>query len=407
MPLSHRRLTRAVPVILLLLAAPALAQSRPAGDLARQAEFEAKVALREAVRLADQSPERSADKLRQLITRLETDTFLPADRRGALLRVAKDRLRVVTAGPVATTEPPVAVRPVGADAEHRAAEAGQVRAALSEVAALSKAGKPAEAGQKLAALLHDHPNELTLQAQVTARRVDEQRAGAAATRQEMERSALAGLGAVDRAAVVPRDELTVPPEFKERAAKRRADTAPTAAELKILQALNTPVDAKFKDSPLQDVAETFSTLIGLPVVLDKGALDDNRLDYATPVTFGFRGRMAARTVLRALLAQLGLTYVIKDGVVFVTTSARAREFLVTKVYSLGDLVIPTWDLANPFQNEFANAAMLIEAITSTIDPLSWDFRGGAGTIRYYPPLRALIVRQSAEMQTMIRGSLYK
>jgi hypothetical protein len=42
-----------------------------------------------------------------------------------------------------------------------------------------------------------------------------------------------------------------------------------------------------------------------------------------------------------------------------------------------------------------------------IDPDSWDIRGGPGTVRYYAPKRAIVVRQSAEVHVSLKASLYK
>jgi hypothetical protein len=40
---------------------------------------------------------------------------------------------------------------------------------------------------------------------------------------------------------------------------------------------------------------------------------------------------------------------------------------------------------------------LVELIEATIAPSSWDTNGGAGTIRYFGPLRVLVVRQTSEV----------
>ena len=48
-----------------------------------------------------------------------------------------------------------------------------------------------------------------------------------------------------------------------------------------------------------------------------------------------------------------------------------------------------------------------QIIVTSIDPDSWEQRGGPGTIRYYAPTRSLVIRQSAEVHTMVKGSLYK
>src|SRR5262249_7363061 len=153
------------------------------------------------------APDKSAEKLRQLLTRLQADPSLPPDRRDALTRVVQDRLRVVAAGPVAPTEVPAAVKPVGAEAERRAAETTQVRTALGEIAALARAGKSAEAHEKAAALVRERPNDLPVQAQSAAQGADARRADAASVRQDKERGIAAGLNSVERAAIMPSEDL--------------------------------------------------------------------------------------------------------------------------------------------------------------------------------------------------------
>jgi hypothetical protein len=102
---------------------------------------------------------------------------------------------------------------------------------------------------------------------------------------------------------------------------------------------------------------------------------------------------------------MGLTYVVHEGVVFVTTPEKAKAYLVTKTYYVGDLVKPIgfFELGS----EELNVVMLIDMIVQMVDPESWETRGGPGIIRYYPPTRSIIVRQSAEIHTMVKSSIYK
>jgi hypothetical protein len=54
-----------------------------------------------------------------------------------------------------------------------------------------------------------------------------------------------------------------------------------------------------------------------------------------------------------------------------------------------------------------NVNAIIEMITGSTDPTSWQGRGGVGNIGYNIPTQTLIIRQSAEVHSMIRASLYK
>lgn len=53
----------------------------------------------------------------------------------------------------------------------------------------------------------------------------------------------------------------------------------------------------------------------------------------------------------------------------------------------------------------ANADDLIRLIQSTIEPSFWDVNGGVGTIIFYAPLNALVVRATEEIHYKIGGSL--
>jgi hypothetical protein len=48
------------------------------------------------------------------------------------------------------------------------------------------------------------------------------------------------------------------------------------------------------------------------------------------------------------------------------------------------------------QQTEANGQALVDLIQTTIAPETWDIRGGPGTIVYFNPLRALVVRQTGE-----------
>jgi ElaB/YqjD/DUF883 family membrane-anchored ribosome-binding protein len=55
--------------------------------------------------------------------------------------------------------------------------------------------------------------------------------------------------------------------------------------------------------------------------------------------------------------------------------------------------------------EQQNAQALIELITNTIEPDSWEMNGGRGRIIYFSPLHVLVVRSSQEVHEQIGGAL--
>ena len=398
--------------VLSLGALLALTTSCPAQSTAsaRAAEAQFKLSLKDAVRTADVDPAKGAEKLRQLLKQVESDVSLPADRRGQLTRVVKDRLRVAETGPddtaVTATEQKLAER--AADADRQAKDTARLKSGLELAIALRKEGRTADAQSKLNEVFRDFKDNAVVQA---VRRVDgvvAARQDAAETRALKEQRANDALGNIDRTAISPGRDVEFPKDFKERTAARRADTAPTAEELRLIRALNTTLIANFKDSKLQDALDYLATVSGLTIIIDKSALDDVQANYNTPVTFVLKQPVSVRTALRGILGTLGLTYVInREGVVWVTTTPRAREFMVTKTYNIADLAVPVGFPWFPDAQEALNVLSLIETIVTSIDPESWQNRGGPGTIRYFAPTRSLVIRQSAEIHGMVKGSLYK
>jgi hypothetical protein len=150
-------------------------------------------------------------------------------------------------------------------------------------------------------------------------------------------------------------------------------------------------------------------------MIDKPALDENQLSYDTPVSFSLKNKVATRTALRAMLNQLGLTYVVRDGVLQITSLPRARDMMVTKSYYIGDLVAVSGFFGGSTQYGLAldqaqlaqNVGGIVEMITSSLDPMSWQGKGGNGTIGFNIPTMSLIVRQSAEVHMMLSRELYK
>ena len=50
------------------------------------------------------------------------------------------------------------------------------------------------------------------------------------------------------------------------------------------------------------------------------------------------------------------------------------------------------------------AKAIIDMIKDTVDPLSWLGNGGNGTISFSPIGDAIVVRQSAEVHLMMKGT---
>jgi hypothetical protein len=110
-------------------------------------------------------------------------------------------------------------------------------------------------------------------------------------------------------------------------------------EEKIRRTLSKPTTVEFLDLPLEDCITFLKEYHNINIWLDKATLTDEGVALDQPITLKLAG-VTLRSVLKLLLEPVQLTYVIEDEVMKITTSAKAGEKLTTRVYPVGDLVIP-------------------------------------------------------------------
>ena len=76
---------------------------------------------------------------------------------------------------------------------------------------------------------------------------------------------------------------------------------------------------------------------GQSILLDPEALKEVDATYDSPVTLDAKA-VSLRTAMKKILAEVGLTYIIKEETIFVTSLARARDTMVVKRYYIGDIL---------------------------------------------------------------------
>ena len=114
------------------------------------------------------------------------------------------------------------------------------------------------------------------------------------------------------------------------------------AEQRIDKALRSPLHTNgldFVETPLKDVVEQMATDYGIPIQLDKPALDEVGVNEDQPVSVNLHN-VSLRSALRLMLKNMQLTYIIQDEVLMITTPDAAQKNLVVKVYPVADLVLP-------------------------------------------------------------------
>jgi hypothetical protein len=402
----------------LLLAAAAAGQAPPGTTAealdrvaAQKAEADVRTALREAQRLTQADPVKAGDRLKKALAALERDTALPEARREALKRMLQDRIRGAeadadgaAAAAIDRDEKQTQAGAKRAADERRRADVEKVRQKQAEIRDLQKEGRTEEASRKADEFAQQRPDNPSAQATSQTSSAADRAAAARKLQADAERGRMAAIRDIDRALIIPKGEIEFPTDWKERTKGRNTGVQLTAKEKALVQALNTPISVSFRGSRLEDVIEYLQTFMGQTILLDKAALEEAQVTYDTPVTVNLRG-VTVRTLLRKILGDLALAYVVRDETIQVTSGVRARDLMVVRSYYIGDLVIGMGGV-NPIQ-QMQSVNQIMDMIQNSVDAPSWRVNGGSGTISFNAASMTLVVRQSAEVHAMLAGGLLK
>ena len=187
---------------------------------------------------------------------------------------------------------------------------------------------------------------------------------------------LAALRKVSPLNITPKD---APPTVSSVAARTWSDEA-------LVQALARKTDLRFEDIPLVDIVEQLARRFGVPMLIDAKALENDGISSETPVIVDLTDVKLA-SGLRHMLRQLCLTYTIASEVILITTLEEEENHFHTIVYPVADLF--EFDAADR-----ADFDSLIDIITSTILPESWDQVGGPGSLEPFDQRGVLVCSQT-------------
>jgi hypothetical protein len=375
----------------LFAAGPAAAQSRdPLPDVrarlaveAQRVEQMVKNGRDYAYRIVRSDPANlgaARDRIRSLIVAVEDDKSLRPERRSALLRALKSDLTTLAAAAVDR-------RPRAEFVPQRQAQADMHRA--DDV-------QRATAGQRNFKDIQALFNSRAL-ALADARRLPQQKAeGFRATQVQ-----------VDKSATPVAEDITFPDDWAEKSKRRSPGNKLTAKERAIMEALAKPISVDFENNTLSSVLEWLGKVMGHDIITDKQALEEVGATYESTVTLKLRN-VTARTVLRKILADLNLTYVVRNETIQVTSIARAKEMVTTRTYYIGDLVNFVNPNLPPALNQvqmLQNIAIVVNSITTQIDPQSWNKNNpdAPGAITFDPITMTLIIKQTAEVHMALGG----
>lgn len=183
-------------------------------------------------------------------------------------------------------------------------------------------------------------------------------------------------------------------------------------------------------SSIKSFAEELEKALDTSVVLSVKKLEEAAIHLETPLSFNLRN-VRVQTALRLILDEHGLTFVTHDNVIVITTEEDAGSQMVTRVYDCRDLM----KLPSPVKKVKKEGPMqlppqigtsgvpgktpekkeevgpdggydmedLIETITTTVSPDSWDDVGGPGSLADFKGL--LTVSQTQEVHDEVEKLL--
>ncbi|HTQ39737.1 MAG TPA: permease prefix domain 1-containing protein [Pirellulales bacterium] len=255
---------------------------------------------------------------------------------------------------------------------------------------------------------------------------------------------------IDRAAADPNpfeadhSKMLASDSPKVSAAQKNVDKPAKAAkavasDAEMQAALNDITTIEFQGTPLSDAMEFLADQHHVQIIFDTGALKGAGLDQSTlQITLRVQD-IQLKTALDLILHEWNLTYMVHDGFMEITTKEKADSTLVTRVYDcqailsapdpvMSNFVLhaekrasgetsgatkadtgmeaktdakaagqgnksPTPAVANSPADE------LINVMTTTVAPSSWDGQGGPGSILYYKGL--LIICQTYDVHEQV------
>jgi hypothetical protein len=361
----------------------------PLDDAKRRQEVAVQKAERDLLDARDEifrtglsDPDKAINELKALADKLDEDTVLPREKRDAL----KARLNKS----IAYFQRLKADRKLSSPAEEaKRIEATKDRRATDE--------RRADDQKKVTGVAGDLINKRK-EAATESRRINEEKG----------EKSVAVMRNVDKSAIPEASDYNLPRDWVEKSMRRAKNFKLSPTEEAILKALNEPRSADFKGMPFSEAVNYIQKLLGVPVIADPQALAEVGVNNETPVPALTTNKIATRTMLKKLLAELNLTYVVKDETIYITSAARAKEMMTVRTYYVGDLANAVDMRFGPFLSRLQaqqNLAQLVTLITQSIDPSSWEVNGGNGTITFEPITMSLVIKQSAEVHYQVRGGL--
>ena len=386
------------------------AKARLAIELAR-IETDFRQGLAEAEKLIHKNPIKAKEAYESLKTTLEREPNLPDQRKAYLVNICKKKIDNLertkqsdnlAAADLARLEAQRSSRPKTMSSDQDI----ETSRKLKEIRELQTGGQSVEAAKRTADLVRKYPDNPAIIAAAQMQSVRGQLNQNAELRNRFESSNLIALRQIEEAGIPITGDLVFPSDWAEKSKRRSPGAKMSEREKALLKALSTPMNLTIEGENFEYFLTAMEKQLGVSLLVDRPAVEAAGIRMDTPVTVKARN-WTGRTVLKKVLSDLGLSYIIRSEEIQITTAERTRETLVTRSYYIGDLLgvsnlqLPPWYNQQQFAQTLAS---IIESIKSQVDPRSWQPEG-AGSIVFEPLSMSLIIRQTAEIHFLLGGAL--
>jgi hypothetical protein len=164
--------------------------------------------------------------------------------------------------------------------------------------------------------------------------------------------------------------------------------------LPIEEALQRHVTLCFVETPCKAILEDLRNNQNINIFVDQRSLEEAGISLERPVTIHVQD-VSLEAALKLVVQPLHLVCAARDEVLVISTEDRGAP-LLRQVYAVADLVK---------DDPEKDPASLMHIITSSIEPTRWAEMGGAGRIDYFPPKKALVICQTADVQEQVADLL--
>jgi hypothetical protein len=143
----------------------------------------------------------------------------------------------------------------------------------------------------------------------------------------------------------------------------------------IKAALASATQMEFSNESFANVIDYLKDKHQIEIQFDRKTLEEVGFATDKQVTINVKG-VTLRSALGLLLRAEGLTWMICDEVLLITTPDEQANLLTTEIYEVADLAACRDEKGQPWDDY----GTLVHFITSHIQPTTWDAVGGPGAI---------------------------